>query len=161
MAAHIWSMLPHPFQWAICSYLDVEVSYLCLSSTKFRSFTVSTIPVHSAIFDMFTGSVIRAAAIQTSGAAGPSGIDAHDWRRLFLSLLCFWWTLFCLSYPGLLFVYYNCWFCDNFSLDGLPIASSGQEHWCLTYWYWRTVCHIIAKAVLISIEDTQFAANSV
>ena len=41
-----------------------------------------TIPVHSVIFDMLDGSVIRAAALQTSGAAGTSGVDAHGWRRL-------------------------------------------------------------------------------
>jgi len=29
------------------------------------------------------GSDIRAAALQTSGTAGPPGIDAHDWRRFF------------------------------------------------------------------------------
>ena len=31
---------------------------------------------------MLDGSVITAAALRTSGAAGPSGIDAHGWRRL-------------------------------------------------------------------------------
>ena len=44
-------------------------------------------PVHSVIFDALDGSVIRAAALRTSGAAGPgpSGIDVHGWRRLCLS----------------------------------------------------------------------------
>ena len=39
-----------------------------------------TTPVHSV--NALDGSVIGAAALQTSGAAGPSGIDAHSWRRL-------------------------------------------------------------------------------
>ena len=34
------------------------------------------------IFDVLDGPVIKAAALRTSGAAGPSGIDAHGWRRL-------------------------------------------------------------------------------
>lgn len=34
-------------------------------------------PVHSIIFDVLDGPVIRAATLQTSGAARPSGIDAH------------------------------------------------------------------------------------
>ena len=39
-------------------------------------------PVHPVIFDSLDGSVIRSAAMRTSGAAGPSGVDAHSWRRL-------------------------------------------------------------------------------
>ena len=41
---------------------------------------------HPVIFDPLDGHVIRAAALGTSGAAGPSGVDAHSWRRLFTSL---------------------------------------------------------------------------
>ena len=33
------------------------------------------------------GPAIKAAALRTSGAAGPSGIDAHGWRRLCSSFL--------------------------------------------------------------------------
>ena len=38
--------------------------------------------VHPVIFDQITASTIRYAALHTKGAAGPSGIDAHCWRRL-------------------------------------------------------------------------------
>ena len=39
-------------------------------------------PVHDIVFDCIDASLIRAAALKTSGAAGPSGIDAYGWRRL-------------------------------------------------------------------------------
>ena len=38
--------------------------------------------VHPVIFDSIQGQTIRSAALHTSGAAGPSGIDAWGWRRL-------------------------------------------------------------------------------
>ena len=38
--------------------------------------------VHPVIFDRIDASSIRSAALHTKGAAGPSGIDAHCWRRL-------------------------------------------------------------------------------
>jgi len=38
--------------------------------------------VPPVIFEQITGSSIRSAALRTKGAAGPSGIDAHGWRRL-------------------------------------------------------------------------------
>ena len=37
---------------------------------------------HPVIFDTLDGSAIRAAALRTSGAAGPSGVDAYGWQRL-------------------------------------------------------------------------------
>ena len=37
---------------------------------------------HPVIFDALDGSVIHAAALCTSGSAGPSGLDAYGWRRL-------------------------------------------------------------------------------
>ena len=37
---------------------------------------------HPAIFDNITAESIRAAALHTQGAAGPSGLDALSWRRL-------------------------------------------------------------------------------
>ena len=33
-------------------------------------------------FEALDGSVIRAAALRSSGSAGPSGLDAYGWRRL-------------------------------------------------------------------------------
>ena len=41
---------------------------------------------HPVIFEALDGSVIRAAALRTSGSAGPSGLDAYGWRRLCSSL---------------------------------------------------------------------------
>ena len=38
--------------------------------------------VHPVIFDSIQGATIHSAALRTSGAAGPSGIDARGWRRL-------------------------------------------------------------------------------
>ena len=38
--------------------------------------------IHPVIFDPLDGCVICSAALQTSGAAGPSGVDVHCWRRL-------------------------------------------------------------------------------
>ena len=38
--------------------------------------------VPPVVFEQITGSSIRSAALRTKGAAGPSGIDAHGWRRL-------------------------------------------------------------------------------
>ena len=38
--------------------------------------------VHPVIFDKIDAAAIRTAALTTSGAAGPSGLDAHCWRRL-------------------------------------------------------------------------------
>jgi len=37
---------------------------------------------HPVIFSPLNAAVIRSAALRTSGATGPSGIDAHGWRRL-------------------------------------------------------------------------------
>ena len=38
--------------------------------------------VHPVIFDSIDASAIRSAALATKGASGPSGLDAHCWRRL-------------------------------------------------------------------------------
>ena len=37
---------------------------------------------HPVIFDRVDAALIRSTALRTSGAAGPSGLDAHAWRRL-------------------------------------------------------------------------------
>ena len=37
---------------------------------------------HPVIFDSLDASVVRSAALKITGAAGPSGLDAHEWRRL-------------------------------------------------------------------------------
>lgn len=37
---------------------------------------------HPIVFDSIDAKAIRSAALQTNGSAGPSGIDAHGWRRL-------------------------------------------------------------------------------
>ncbi len=38
--------------------------------------------VHPIVFDALDAPTIRTAALHTNGAAGPSGLDAHCWRRL-------------------------------------------------------------------------------
>ena len=40
---------------------------------------------HFSIFDQLNGDLIRRVVLQSSGAAGPSGIDAYGWRRLCIS----------------------------------------------------------------------------
>ena len=37
---------------------------------------------HPILFELLTGSLIRACALRTQGGAGPSGVDAAGWRRL-------------------------------------------------------------------------------
>ena len=43
---------------------------------------------HPIIFESIDANTIRSAALRTTGSAGPSGIDAHGWRRI------------CTSYKG-------------------------------------------------------------
>ena len=38
--------------------------------------------IHPVIFESLDAVMIRSAALRTSGAAGPSDLDAHSWRRL-------------------------------------------------------------------------------
>ena len=38
--------------------------------------------VHPVVFDSIDAGLIRSTALRTSGAAGPSGLDAHAWRRM-------------------------------------------------------------------------------
>ena len=38
--------------------------------------------IHPVIFDSIDASTIRSSALATKGSAGPSGLDAHCWRRL-------------------------------------------------------------------------------
>ena len=40
---------------------------------------------HLIVFERITGLLIRTMAMKADGAAGPSGIDAHGWRRLYTS----------------------------------------------------------------------------
>ena len=44
-----------------------------------------TIPVDPIVFESIDGTMIREAAIKTKGAAGPSGQDADQWRRILAS----------------------------------------------------------------------------
>ena len=41
--------------------------------------------LHPVVFDQIDAKSIRSAALRTEGAAGPSGIDEHCWRRLCMS----------------------------------------------------------------------------
>ena len=42
----------------------------------------TTQDVHPVVFDSIDANAIRSTALQTTGSAGPSGLDAHEWRRL-------------------------------------------------------------------------------
>ena len=37
---------------------------------------------HPIIFESLDASIVHSAALRVSGAAGPSGLDAHEWRHL-------------------------------------------------------------------------------
>ena len=41
-----------------------------------------TLPYHPAVFDKISARLVRKHAMKTHGSAGPSGLDADDWRRL-------------------------------------------------------------------------------
>ena len=38
--------------------------------------------VHPVVFDAIDAALIRSTALNTKGAAGPSGLDAYTWRRV-------------------------------------------------------------------------------
>lgn len=38
--------------------------------------------IHPVLFDSIDASLIRSIALRTTGAAGPSGLDAYTWRRM-------------------------------------------------------------------------------
>ena len=40
------------------------------------------VDIHPVVFETLDAAKIRSAALRTSGAAGPSGLDAKEWRRL-------------------------------------------------------------------------------
>ena len=44
--------------------------------------TSSPSETHPVIFESIDAKAIRSAVLNTTGSAGPSGLDAHDWRRL-------------------------------------------------------------------------------
>ncbi len=66
---------------------------------------------HPVIFDRIDASWIHSAALNTKGAADPSGLDAHFWRCLYTSLHSAFWDLchalalftrrLCTAYVGL------------------------------------------------------------
>ena len=68
------------------SVLDILRSkHPCASpaSTHALPFGSATPPsAHPVIFEQITARSIRSAALNTKGSAGPSGLDAHRWRRL-------------------------------------------------------------------------------
>ena len=41
-----------------------------------------TLPYHPDVFDKISARLVQKHAIKTHGSAGPSGLDADDWRRL-------------------------------------------------------------------------------
>ena len=120
----------------------------CLSST------VDTPAVHPIVFDALDASVVRAAALRTVGAAGPSGIDARSWRRLCTSFraasdeLCSAIASFarrlCATFLSLdiLSPFLACWLIALDKSPGVrPIGVCEVVH------------RIVAKAVLYIIQD--------
>ena len=95
--------------------------------------TVDTPMGHPVVFDALDASVVRAAALRTVGAAGPSGVDAREWRRLCTSFhdasdeLCAAIALFarrlCTTYlsPDILSPFLAC----------RLIALGSPSNWCL------------------------------
>ena len=51
-------------------------------SMAFTLDTTENIQTHPVLFDRIDPAEIHSAALHTFGAAGPSGLDARDWRRL-------------------------------------------------------------------------------
>ena len=51
--------------------------------------------VHPIVFEAIDTATIKTAALRRDGAAGPSGIDAWGWRRLFIQP-----QLICAPLPG-------------------------------------------------------------
>ena len=124
--------------------------------------SVTTNPVHPVIFDALDGPAIKAAALRTSGAAGPSGIDAHSWRRLCSSFrsasdeLC--------SSIALLARRLCTMFVDPVMISPLMVCrliALDKRPGVRPIGIGETVRRIIAEAVLCVIgEDVQFAAGS-
>ena len=117
--------------------------------------------VHSVVFDAFNASVVCAAALRTVGAAGPSGIDAHGWRRLCTSFhaasdeLCGAIALFarqlCTTFvsPDILSPFLGCW------VNALDKSPEVQPIGVC-----EVVRRIMAKAALYVIQnDIQAAAG--
>ena len=117
--------------------------------------------MHPVIFDSLDTALIRSIALKTRGAAGPSGLDAYTWRRLFTSFksasnaLCHSLALtarrLCTDHVTLT-VLSHCWEC--IALDKNPgVRPIG---------FGETSRHIIVKAVLsVTKSDVQDAAGSI
>ncbi len=72
------------------SVKDVLISKHPAAQKVYKECVVAEEPEdpHPIIFDAINSESIRSSALRTTGAAGPSGLDAHTWRRL------------CTSYKG-------------------------------------------------------------
>ena len=118
--------------------------------------------VHPVIFDRIDATSVRTAALKTKGAAGPSGLDAHCWRRLSTSFhsaskdLCHSLALFarrlCVSFvdPRGLSAFLAC---RLIALDKCP-----RVH---PIGICETARRIIAKAILYATkDDVQDAAGA-
>ncbi|XP_064402590.1 uncharacterized protein LOC135348337 [Halichondria panicea] len=122
--------------------------------------------VHPVVFDALDASSIRSAALHTSGSAGPSGLDAYQWRRLCTSFkrasdeLCHQLAMvarrLCTSYvaPPLIAPFLACRLIALDKNPGVRPIGIGD-----------TARRIIAKATLSLIKTTskkrQAASNSV
>ena len=76
---------------------------------------------HPVYYDCITGSLIHAVALHVDGAAGPSNLDAHDWRRI------------CTSY-------------HSASADICNALASFARHLCTELWI-----HLVWRLILLVI----------
>ena len=52
------------------------------SATALQQQGQETFDIHPIVFECLDAAMIKSAAIRTTGAAGPSGLDVKNWRRL-------------------------------------------------------------------------------
>ena len=80
---------------AKCSHLPISDGRLALNILRdkhpewqplepncIRNKNPQTLPHHPAVFDKISARLFRKHAMKSHGCAGPSGLDADDWRRL-------------------------------------------------------------------------------
>jgi len=124
-----------PLAKSICSLLAELLHTNCLIS---GSTTASD--YHPLIFDGLDGTVIHEAALLTSGAAGPSGVDFYGWRHQFALIL-----VQLLKSCAVLLLFLARRLCPSF-IDPIIIsplvacrliALHGQESRCPPNWCWQ------------------------
>ena len=93
------------------------------------------LPCDPILFEALDGALIKQVALRCRGSAGPTGLDAHAWRRMCTSFKQASWNL-CSAIAGV-----ACRICtkrvdpDSHNLGRVPPYTSqqmprGQAHWC-------------------------------